>query len=331
MRSGSTAGPARRAARAASCLVAGVARTASLLGACAALALAGCGDDGASARAVATKGDPARGEQVFAIAGGCGCHTPEKGPVGAGGVEIETPFGKFFSTNITSDPTHGIGGWTDEEVARAIRVGVLRSGEVEPPVMPYQLYAGMADDDLRDLIAYLRSLPPAPVENRPHQVKLPLPRLAFRAWRILFAGQTVPPEKAPTELVARGRYLTDHVSICGDCHTPRNRFGALDDALYLAGTPDGPGGEEVPNITPDEKTGIGSWGVDDITSLLQMGMKPDFDNVQGSMAEVIDGIAGGPGYGKAPEGDLRAIAEYLKTIPPISHVVDGGKGKESAG
>jgi len=322
VRSGATVRPARRAAR-----------TASLLAACAALALTGCVDDGASARAVASKGDPARGEQVFALAGGCGCHTPEQGPVGAGGVEIETPFGTFFSTNVTPDREHGIGDWTDEEIARAIRVGTLPGGDVEPPVMPYQLYAGMADDDLRDLIAYLRTLPPAAVENRPHQVKLPLARLAFRAWRILFAGHTMPPETAPTEVVARGRYLTDHVAICGDCHTPRNRFGALDAALYLAGTPDGPGGEEVPNITPDQKTGIGSWGVDDITSLLQMGMKPDFDNVQGSMAEVIDGIAGGPGYGKAPEGDLRAIAEYLKTIPPIAHEVDGGeeKGKESAG
>jgi mono/diheme cytochrome c family protein len=302
------------------------------LGAAALATFAGCGDGGTSARAVATKGDPARGEQVFALAGGCGCHTPAKGPIGAGGVAIDTPFGKFFSSNITPDPEHGIGQWTDEEIARAIRVGTLRGGSVEPPVMPYQEYAGMADTDLRDLIAYLRSLPPAAVANQAHQVKLPLPRLAFRAWRILFAGHTVPPEKAPTEIIARGRYLTDNVSICGDCHTPRTRFGALDASMYLAGTADGPGGDAVPNITPDEKTGIGSWGVDDITALLQMGMKPDFDNVQGAMAEVIDGIAGGPGYGKAPEGDLKAIAEYLKTIPPIVHAVDGGKkGKESAG
>ena len=184
--------------------------------ACVLLALAGCGDGGTSARAVAVKGDPARGANVFALAGGCGCHTPAKGPVGAGGVEIATPFGKFYSSNITPDPEHGIGGWTDEEIARAIRVGTLRSGNVEPPVMPYQEYAGMADDDLRDLIAYLRTLPPAPVANRPHQASLPAPRLSFWAWRVLFAGHTVPPEKAPTELLARGRYLTDHVSICAD-------------------------------------------------------------------------------------------------------------------
>ena len=273
------------------------------------------------ARAVARPGDAARGEKVFALAGGCGCHTPEKGPVGAGGVEIETPFGTFFSTNVTPDREHGIGAWSDEEIARAIRSGTLRDGSVEAPVMPYPLYAGMADDDLRDLIAYLRSLPPAPVANRPHQVSLPLPRLAFRAWRLLFAGSTTAPEAAPRAGVERGRYLSDHVAICGDCHTPRTRLGALDDAMYLAGTPDGPGDELVPNITSDPKTGIGKWDRDEIVSLLQLGMKPDFDNVQGSMAEVIDGIAGAPGYGKAPEADLQAMADYMKTVPPIDHVV----------
>lgn len=296
------------------------------------LALGACDAGRDDARAVATKGDAARGEQVFAIAGGCGCHTPEKGPVGAGGVEIATPFGTFYSTNVTSDPTHGIGAWSDEEIARAIRSGTLRDGSVEAPVMPYQLYAGMADDDLRDLIAYLRTLPAAPVANREHQVDLPLPRLAFRAWRLLFAGSTTAPEVAPRDGVTRGRYLTDHVSICGDCHTPRTRFGALDAAMYLAGTPDGPGGERVPNITSDAKTGIGEWDVDEITSLLQLGMKPDLDNVQGSMAEVIDGIAGAPGYGKAPEADLHAIAAYLKTVPPIDHAVASKrKAKEEEG
>src|SRR5690606_32017074 len=147
------------------------------------------------------------------LAGGCGCHTPEKGPIGAGGVEIETPFGTFYSTNITSDPEHGIGAWSDAEIARAIRSGELRDGSVEAPVMPYFAYAGMADDDLRDLIAYLRTLPPAAQPNRPHEVDLPLPRLAFRAWRFLFAGSVEAPERAPTERLERGRYLTDHVGI----------------------------------------------------------------------------------------------------------------------
>src|SRR4051812_38810124 len=119
-----------------------------------ALTLAGC-RGGDEQRAVASKGDPDRGRAVFALAGGCGCHTPEKGPVGAGGVEIKTPFGTFYSSNVTSDAEAGIGAWSDLEIARAIRGGNLRDGSVEAPVMPYEEYAGMADDDLRDLIAYL--------------------------------------------------------------------------------------------------------------------------------------------------------------------------------
>ena len=299
------------------------------------LLAAACGgqDD---ARAVARKGDATRGQAVFALAGGCGCHTPDKGPVGAGGVEIKTPFGTFYSSNVTPDTEHGIGAWSDLEIARAIRGGTLRDGSVEAPVMPYQEYAGMADSDLRDLIAFLRTLPPAPTVNRAHQVDLPLPRLAFRAWRLLFAGSTSAPETAPADGVARGHYLADHVGICGDCHTPRTRFGALDGSLYLAGTRLGPDGDLVPNITPDDKTGIGSWSATDIVSLLQLGMKPDFDNVQGSMAEVINGAAGAPGLAKAPEADLAAIAAYLKTVPPIDHLVaddndEADKAKEDEG
>jgi mono/diheme cytochrome c family protein len=291
------------------------------------LVLAACGADREQA-AVATKGDAARGEAVFALAGGCGCHTPEKGPIGAGGVAIETPFGTFYSTNVTPDREHGIGAWSDAEIARAIRSGLLRDGSVEAPVMPYFAYAGMADDDLRDLIAYLRTLPPAAQPNRTHEADLPLPRLAFRAWRLLFAGGAEAPASAPHDGVARGRYLVDHVGICGDCHTPRDRFGAPEGDMYLAGTRFGPDDELVPNITSDRETGIGDWDEDDVVELLRLGMKPDFDNVQGSMAEVIDGIAGAPGLGKAPESDLKAMAVYLRTVPPIHHLVEEGEEAE---
>lgn len=262
-------------------------------------------------------GDPERGKAVAALAGGCGCHTPEKGPVGAGGVEIETPFGTFYSTNITSDREAGIGAWSDAELEGALRRGVLRDGSVEAPVMPYTHYSGMSDEDVRDLIAWMRALPASATKNRPHDVSLPFPRLAFWGWRILFASHMhTPVETTPTETLARGKYLTDHVSICGDCHTPRNALGAIDHSRYLAGVEDGPIGD-VPNITPDTKLGVGQWDEADMIALLQDGMLPDFDNVQGKMADVVDGIAGGPGYVDAPESDLAAIAAYLKTVPPL--------------
>jgi mono/diheme cytochrome c family protein len=291
------------------------------------LGAAGCGGShDATARAMALPGNVDRGRVVFALAGGCGCHTPKDGPIGSGGVEIATPFGTFFSTNVTGDRTTGIGAWSDADVERAIRAGELPDGSVESPVMPYYAYRGMADQDVRNLIAYLRTLAPAARENRPARVDLPLPRLAYRGWRLLFADRGEAPTAAPAEEAERGKYLTEHVSVCGDCHTPRNRLGAVDRALLLAGVSEAPGAPYAPNITPDPETGIGKWDRGDIASLLQTGFKPDFDNVQGRMAEVIDGIAGGSGYAKAPQADLIAIAGYLKTVPPIHRRVTSEAG-----
>jgi mono/diheme cytochrome c family protein len=265
-------------------------------------------------------GDAERGRMIFALAGGCGCHTPEGGPVGAGGRELPTPFGTFYGTNITPDPETGIGTWTDAEIAAAIRDGNARGKGVEAPVMPYYLYAGMSEGDVADLVAFLRTLEPVRRPNRDHDVAIPLPRLVYRAWRFLFAPSATRPAATPTALGERGRYWADHVAICRDCHTPRNRFGGPRHGLYLAGAEKGPDGRPVPNITPDA-TGVGDWDVDDLTQVLKSGMMPNFDNVQGLMAEVVEGYGGGPGYSQAPEEELRAIATYLKTVPPIEHEV----------
>src|SRR5512143_2781700 len=111
-------------------------------------------------------GDAQKGAVIFALAGGCGCHTPQGGPVGAGGRELPPPFGVFYGTNLTADPETGLGEWSDEEIIDAIRKGDARGKGVEAPVMPYALYSGMADADVRDLVAYLRTLPPVRRENR---------------------------------------------------------------------------------------------------------------------------------------------------------------------
>jgi mono/diheme cytochrome c family protein len=267
-------------------------------------------------------GDAERGKVIFALAGGCGCHTAAEGPVGAGGRRLDTPFGTFFGTNITPDAETGLGRWSDREIIAAIRDGDARGRGVEAPVMPYYLYAGMADRDVRDLVAYLRTLPAASRANRPAEVHIPFARLAYRMWRWLFTTPAAAPAEPPEEAVARGRYLADHVSICTDCHTPRNRLGALREEQYLAGSARGPDGRSVPNITPDVETGIGDWDAADLTRVLRLGMLPDFDNVQGLMAEVVDGYGGGPGYSDAPEGELRAIAAYLKTVPAVRNAVE---------
>ncbi|MBX3027283.1 cytochrome c [bacterium] len=266
-------------------------------------------------------GDVERGKAVFALAAGCGCHNVADGTVGGGGREIATPFGTFYGTNITPDRETGIGDWTDEEIIAAIREGYARGKGVEAPVMPYYQYAGMSDADARALVAYLRTLPPVRRQNRDAEVSLPLPRLAYRAWRWLFAPRITPPAETPTDPTARGRYLAEHVSICGDCHTPRTRFGAFVDGMYLAGTDAGPDGKPVPNITSDSETGLGKWREGAFLEVLQTGMLPNADNVQGMMGEVVDGYGGGPGYSHAPEFELRSLAKYMKSVPPVRHQV----------
>jgi mono/diheme cytochrome c family protein len=266
-------------------------------------------------------GDAGRGAAIFALAGGCGCHSTKDGPVGAGGRALRTPFGTFYATNITPDRATGLGAWSDAEIVQAICDGYARGEGVEAPVMPYYLYSGMSDRDVYDLVAYLRTLPAVRRPNRKHDLRIPLARLAFRLWRFLFAPAPTPSSVAPKTGIERGRYLADHVAICSDCHTPRNLLGVPRGDMYLAGSEEGPDGQPVPNITPDRKTGIGDWDISDMKEVLRFGMLPDFDNVQGLMAEVVDGYGGGPGYSSASEEDLQAIALYLKTIPPIEHEV----------
>lgn len=273
-------------------------------------------------RRVEAAGDTARGRELFALAAGCGCHTPERGPAGAGGSAIKTPFGTFYATNITSDREHGIGAWSDAEIEQAIRGGYVRGRGVEAPVMPYYAYAGMIDSDVADLIAFLRTLPPSTQANRAHEGELPLARAAYRVWRLLFAPAVRRRAQPPAPGIERGRYFADHVAICGDCHTPRNRLGVPRADLYLAGNTEGPEGETVPNITP-HASGIESWDAADMLNLLQQGMLPNFDNVQGMMADVIDGHGGGLGYKHAPADALRDIAEYLKSVPAIDNVIPG--------
>ena len=266
-------------------------------------------------------GDATRGKIVFALAAGCGCHTSKDGPVGAGGGEVPTPFGTFYGSNITPDPETGIGKWTDADVITAIRDGLAVGRGAESPAMPYYLYAGMADDDVADLVAYLRALPPVRRASHAHEGELPLARWAYRAWRLLFFRRPAPVAAAAVTTLERGRYLVDHVSICIDCHTQRTRLGVPDLDMYLAGNAHGPTDDPVPNIT-SHTTGIADWDVDDVFNVLTSGRMPDFDNVQGLMADVVTGHGGGPGYKDAPESDRRAIAAYVKSVPPIDNDVE---------
>jgi mono/diheme cytochrome c family protein len=278
----------------------------------------------ASAAAHAQANDlVAKGQYIFAVAGGCVCHTPPKGTHNAGARAFPIPTGTVYSTNITSDKDTGLGNWTDQQILDAIVKGVRRDGSRILPVMPYEKYSAMAQEDSKALIAYLRTLKPVKKATPELKTWAPFVRsIGTPLFLTVFGRFSNAPAQAPKSGVERGRYLVDHVALCGDCHTPRNSLGVPNQSLYMAGAnkKTGPLGEAVANITPDKATGIGEWKRDDTAELLKSGTKPDLDNVQGLMAEVIQGAP--HGYKDMTKDDALAIADYLKTIPAIKNKVE---------
>jgi mono/diheme cytochrome c family protein len=262
-----------------------------------------------------------KGQYLFAVAGGCACHTIPNGTPHAGGRAFPIPFGTVYATNITPDKETGLGSWSDKEILNAMTRGTRPNGERIIPVMPHEAYSGIAKEDLQALIAYLRTLKPVRKETPRLKTWVPFYRsLLVPLWLKLFGRYSTPPAKAPQSGVERGRYLVDHVSLCGDCHTLRNLLGVPQLRLYLAGSRTGLLGEESPNITPDKETGIGEWSRDEIADLMLTGFKPNLDNVQGLMEEVIEGVS--VGYKNMTRADALAIADYLKSIRPIVNKIN---------
>jgi mono/diheme cytochrome c family protein len=265
----------------------------------------------------------AKGQYIFALAGGCACHTVPKGTPHVGARAFPIPFGTVYSTNITQDKETGLGAWTDQQIHDAMVKGIRRDGSRILPVMPYEKYSGMAQEDLAALIAYLRTLKPVKKATPELKTWAPFARtLGTPIFLKIFGRFSDSPLQAPKSGVERGRYLVDHVSLCGDCHTPRNSIGVPKQSSYLAGASQkiGPLGEAVPNITRNKETGIGEWKREDIAELLISGTKPDLDNVQGLMYEVIQGTS--HGYKDMKKEDALAIADYLKSIPAIKNKID---------
>jgi mono/diheme cytochrome c family protein len=259
----------------------------------------------------------AKGQYIFALAGGCACHTVPKETENAGGRAFPIPFGTVYSTNITQDKETGLGSWTDQQIHDALVKGIRSDGSRILPVMPYEAYSGMAQEDLKALIAYLRTLKPVKKATPPLKSWAPFNRsLGAPLWLKVFGRFSDPPAQAPKSGIERGRYLVEHVSLCSDCHTPRNFIGVPNRSLYLAGANKkiGPLGQEVPNITPDKETGIGEWKREEIAAVLLTGTKPDLDNIQGLMAEVIE-----HGFKNMTKEDALAIADYLKSVPAIKN------------
>ncbi|MFP3546998.1 cytochrome c [Rhizobium sp. SIMBA_035] len=261
--------------------------------------------------AVVKPGDPARGELVFAAGDCSSCHaTPgQKNRLQlGGGLALASPFGTFRPPNISQDAKDGIGSWTAADLGNALIGGVSPNGQHYYPVFPYPSYTGMTVDDVRDLFAYLKTLPAVSGRAPPHDlVALFRIRRFVGFWKLLFFDEGKSEAVLNGDPVHdRGAYLAESVAHCAECHSSRNVFGAIKQATRYAGGEDPEGTGFVPNITPAR---IGSWSKADIAEVLTSGNTPDHGRVGSSMADVVSNTA------KLPPSDRDAIAAYVKSLP----------------
>jgi mono/diheme cytochrome c family protein len=255
----------------------------------------------------------------LSTAGDCdACHTAPAGKALAGGLPLATPFGPIYATNITPSKTRGIGNYTLSQFANALRKGVRADGAYLYPAMPYTSYALLTDDDVKALYTYFMN-EVAAVDSPAPRTELQFPfniRLSMAVWNLLFLDEkpfAADPRKS--EEWNRGAYLVRGLAHCGDCHTPRNVFMAVEPSRDLGGGI--VDGWDAPNITPDETSGIGGWSQADVVDYLHSGHAAGKAQAGGSMAEAID-----LSFRYLTDSDLRAMAVYLKSIPSIHSAVD---------
>lgn len=259
--------------------------------------------------------DLANGRTMF-LAGGCAaCHAVPKQDDSTrlgGGRAIKTAFGTFYAPNISSDPKDGIGGWSEGDFVTALTKGTSPTGEHYFPVFPYPSYQNMRVDDVRDLFAYLKTLPAVAGRVRDHDIRFPFGfRRLIGGWKLLFlAREAYRPDPAQSPAWQRGAYLVNGPGHCAECHSPRNPLGGVVASMRFAGGPDPEGGDGwVPNITQAK---LADWSVKDISYMLATGDMPDGDSVGGSMVEVIKNLA------QLPAADRDAIATYVKSLSPVT-------------
>ncbi len=259
--------------------------------------------------------DPARGEVLY-HAGGCiSCHrtSATAGVTGlpAGGAEFPTPVGTFWPGNLTPDRETGIGSWTAGQFVDAMTSGVSPDRRHYFPAFPYPSYRKMPTEDVLDLWGYLNTL--EPVRSPGRNPDVPMAGLARRAvglWkRPALADAGFHPDPDRTETWNRGGYLVNGPGHCGECHTPRNFLMIPDTSRAFAGGPH-PRGDKgmVPGLLDLQVRGRYS-DVSDLTLALQFGETLGYDKLSsGGMADVQMNLA------MLPEGDLRAISEYLLSL-----------------
>jgi mono/diheme cytochrome c family protein len=259
------------------------------------------------ARDLTLTADATRGAYVLTLGGCVACHTDSKnnGPLLAGGAPLETPFGDFIPPNITSDPAAGIGKWTLAEFSDAMSNGHGPNGHLYPP-FPYTSYTMMTDQDLVDLFAALKQVPPVSTKAPPHRVGFPFNiRLANLAWQnLFFTPHRFEKDPAHSELWNRGAYIANGPGHCVECHSPRNLFGAIEKGREFTGAPKGSVGGRAPALTAEALQKFYSEA--DLEDTLKTGVASTGDDLGGEMANVAKDSTS-----KWTDEDRHAVAAYL--------------------
>jgi len=261
-----------------------------------------------------------RGRYVAAAGDCAACHTRPGGKPFAGGLPVASPIGTIYSTNITPDPEHGIGGWTLDQFNRAVRHGIMPNGGTLYPAMPYPSYSRINDEDVRALHAFfMHGVQPVAEPNRPSDIRWPLSiRWPLAIWRKTFAPS---PDSAGWDAaryadpkLARGAYLVQGLGHCGACHTPR-AFTLQEKALDESGADFLAGGQVIDgwvavNLRGNTADGLGRWSEQDLVDTLRSARNPRAAVVGQPMGDVVVHSTQW-----MTDEDLRAIAGYLKTLP----------------
>jgi len=287
-----------------------------LLSVISALALAGAGfavinfwPIGAEPTLSTAEGSVQRGVYLARMSGCIACHTDLEngGKPLAGGTKFVTDFGTFYSPNLTTDKAFGMGSWSIEDFAKAVRQGISPEGEPYYPSFPYPFYAKFSDQDIADLWAAFQTVPGVAEPTKPHVMTPPFNlRAGLKLWRgLFFKPEPFISDPTKSEQWNRGKYIVEGPAHCAACHTPRNHLGARKTDLALSGADRLPDGSSSPAITSEYLKQNG-WTLSSLSYALQSGLMPDGDVFGGSMGEVVrDGTA------YLSKQDRDAIAIYL--------------------
>jgi mono/diheme cytochrome c family protein len=254
-----------------------------------------------------------RGAYLARVGDCVGCHTADPRRPFAGGVPIDTSFGRLYTPNITPDPATGIGQWSDADFLRAMHEGIGRNGERLYPAFPYVEFTRVTDADVQAIRAYLGTL--APIHYTPPANALHFPfnqRWLMLFWNLLnFEPARFVPDPRQSAEYNRGAYLVEGLAHCEECHTPRNLTQGLSKSERFSGGTHA--GWQAYNITPDRAGGIGGWSDDALISYLTTGVVVGHANAAGPMAGIVQNST----QYLTPE-DLRSISVFLRAQAPVA-------------